>query len=73
MGDAIIDNASKLPCMVTGILRRTPDARDAEFSATALHIVVGAIHLAPGMAAAKRRRTLTVVQIIVVVIQSKLC
>jgi hypothetical protein len=51
MGGAIIDNAFKLPCMVTRILRRTPDTGDTKFAATALRIVVGAIHLAPGMAA----------------------
>jgi hypothetical protein len=38
--------------MIAGILRRTPNARDTESAAAALRIVVGAIHLAPGMTAA---------------------
>jgi hypothetical protein len=44
---AVIDHAPDLPAVVAGVLRRAPDAGDAEFSATASLIVVGAIHLSP--------------------------
>jgi len=46
---AVIDAAPDLPAVVAGILGRAPNAGDAEFSATASLIVVGAIHSSPGV------------------------
>jgi hypothetical protein len=38
--------------MIAWIFRRTPNTRDTKFTAATFGIVVGAVHFAPGVAAA---------------------
>ncbi|WP_181592157.1 hypothetical protein [Mesorhizobium atlanticum] len=51
MRRAVIDKALQLLCFVPSVLRRAPNADDAEFAATTLVIVIWAKHLAPSVTA----------------------
>lgn len=51
-GRAVIDHTLELPRMVVRILRRTPDAGDAELTATTHDVVVRTINPAPRVATA---------------------
>jgi hypothetical protein len=51
MIETMIDNAFDLARMVARTPGGTPNAGNAEFAATTLHIMIGAIDLSPSMAA----------------------
>jgi hypothetical protein len=52
-GRTLVDYAQDLPRVIHHVAWRTPDAADTEFTAAALRIVEGAIHLAPRVTTAE--------------------